>query len=111
MTQCLSARKDIAPMSQSVAEPRPCPTCDGSGRIDLKPCPPCNGNGKVLVYTPFVKCPHCEGNGKRQPGDPYTAYCGVCRGRGWALSFAISEEPETSTGDEWSPQISNPPKA
>jgi DnaJ-class molecular chaperone len=88
-------------MSESEREPRSCVTCDGKGSVYLARCVPCNGHGQVLVYKPFVKCPHCRGDGKHQAGDPFGAkYCGVCQGRGWALSIAILEEPQSSGGGE-----------
>jgi TPR repeat protein len=52
----------------------PCPTCNGTGKIQVSlPCPTCGGTGTVL-------CSHCDGRGYTY--EPGTPPCPTCGGRG-----------------------------
>ncbi|MFB6124261.1 MAG: molecular chaperone DnaJ [Haloferacaceae archaeon] len=72
----------------TVARPRTCPDCDGSGHppdADVETCPECNGQGQVtqVQQTPFGRmqqtttCRQCGGEGQL-----YSDTCSTCSGDG-----------------------------
>jgi len=71
-----------APTLAAGAEPKPCPSCDGTGETsDGSVCPTCSGQGIVAESEgepDTVPCTVCDGTGTAADGTP----CTTCSGSG-----------------------------